>query len=135
MSQAFLESTATLNGSLVLNVVLVTDTEKPPHQFIFSASTSLNNIKTEIQNYLDSILTSDTVAKSLQPGAMDLTPTPDAPPSKEELARQEFAKDLGTLQRMQRAVSAGLMQIDDPALVDLAASLAARFVPEYLDLV
>lgn len=49
-------------------------------------------------------------------------------------ARDIFAKDLATMQKMVNAMQQGIIERDNPAFVELKAKLKANFLPEYADL-
>lgn len=133
-NQAYLESVANAEGNLVLNVVLVTDSGKFPRQFTFPANISRSNLNSQIQAYLDRVTTAEATLKSLQPGLMDLTITPDGPPTDDMVKRLAFLSDVVKVRQLQRAVDLGLVAADDKSLTDLLASLKARYIESYTDM-
>lgn len=49
-------------------------------------------------------------------------------------ARDLFAADLATMNKMVAAMQQGIIERDNPAFVELKAKLKANFLPEYADL-
>lgn len=69
--------------------------------------------------------------------AIDLTPpaeTPPIPPAKDEADLAAFLVAYQTVQRLSRAVQAGLVAADAKTITDARAALLALSKPEYLEL-
>lgn len=134
MADAYLESSLIFNNELVLNVIIVTDKSKTPHQFIFNPQTSANTIKANIKSYLDNVVATETAILIFPLGLMDLTIDPIIPPTKEELARIQLSQDLRLYRSMLNAVNLGLIKVDDDNLLTLKNTLITNFIPDYFDI-
>ncbi len=65
---------------------------------------------------------------------VDLTspiPDPPPPPTQDELDRSAFLVAYQTVQRLSRAVAAGLAAADDKAVADAKATMQALYTPAY----
>lgn len=136
MGQAYLESFRSQDGNLILNVVLVTNDGKIPHQFTFPANVSRNEINAQIQDYLDHVTASEDTAKSLQLGLLDLTVTPPPPPPdppKDDAERKAFREARALLRRYLGLVADGIIDADNADLIAARKAAVAAWNPAYID--
>ncbi len=96
----------------------------------FSLS-GLESLKSSIKARLEQITSVYTLAETLTPGAIDLTPATQTP---EATDADTFLKNYQKLQRFRRAVDMGLLTGQEKPILELVGKIKADFKPAYFEL-
>lgn len=92
-------------------------------------SFDLETFKSIVRGDIDRLAAVGNVNQKIAVGPFDPASTPL---TDQEKAKAKFVTDLFTLRQMQKAITLGLMTINDQEYVDQVALVNSEFLPEYL---
>lgn len=128
--QVIIDQISSQGDKLVLYCIITDGVlQKFGQYFTFSQGTSLNDIKTNIKQFVDGLDFVDARAKELQLGIFDLTLSVIGnPPDKREIWFQEFSK----LNLLRNLASLTIISEGDAIFVDQLKLVQSTFDPSYI---